>query len=145
MEGLEGYWKKRQGFVIGSKDDSINGCIVFEIAPFDGACIYEPICMQNGFPFEAVRNYDDRYKGELFCYIERIHLAKEHRGEGIGNEMLEDCIRIAKGEGVKGIFIIVSPEEEMSFSMEKWIASKGFSVISRIDDDIPLMFLNIGE
>lgn len=145
MTVLEEYWGRRQGFIIEPKDKTVDGCIVYEIIPFDGTCIYEPICIQNGFPFEAVRAYDNKYKGDLLAYIEVVSLNKKHRGKGIGSEMLKECIQDAQDKGVKAIFVIVSPEEELSFSMEDWIESKGFSVVSRSEDGVPLMVLEIDK
>lgn len=134
------YWRKRKGYVIGLEDSTIDACAVLEIVPED--CIAEPVCVQNAYPVESVQSATAKYRSRLFCYIEVLKVPQAERRKGVGSDLLTRCIQKARDEKAAGIFIIVNPEEELPFSMENWLHTKGFELIAR-QDGIPLMWMGL--
>jgi ribosomal protein S18 acetylase RimI-like enzyme len=85
------------------------------------------------------RTYDE-FKGEKAIEIERIYIRREFKRQGIGRELMDECLSIARAEKNIWLWLGVNIDNEAAIAFYK---SFGFAIFGRkqfklgkaVDDD----------
>lgn len=80
-----------------------------------------------------------------YMFINCMWIAGAMKGHGYSNDLLDECIRDAKGQGKKGVCIVSSAKKKEFLSDAKYLAYKGFRVADEAVNGINLMYLPFSE
>ena len=77
-----------------------------------------------------------------YVYIDCLWVSGSLKGHGYANELLQQCVQDAKGQGRKGLCILSAEGRKREFlSDPKFMAYKGFAVADTSECGINLMYL----
>ena len=107
--------------------------LVFLKADARGKCFIEYIPAENAWvPIQA----------DGYVYIDCLWVSGSLKGHGYANELLQQCVQDAKGQGRKGLCILSAEGRKREFlSDPKFMAYKGFAVADTSECGINLMYL----
>ena len=107
--------------------------LVFYRSTERGKCFIEYIPAENAWvPIQA----------DGYVYIDCLWVSGSLKGHGYANELLQQCVQDAKGQGRKGLCILSAEGRKREFlSDPKFMAYKGFAVADTSECGINLMYL----
>ena len=107
--------------------------LVFYRSTEHGKCFIEYIPAENAWvPIQA----------DGYVYIDCLWVSGSLKGHGYANELLQQCVQDAKGQGRKGLCILSAEGRKREFlSDPKFMAYKGFAVADTSECGINLMYL----
>ena len=107
--------------------------LVFYRSTGRGKCFIEYIPAENAWvPIQA----------DGYVYIDCLWVSGSLKGHGYANELLQQCVQDAKGQGRKGLCILSAEGRKREFlSDPKFMAYKGFAVADTSECGINLMYL----
>ena len=107
--------------------------MVFYRSTERGKCFIEYIPAENAWvPIQA----------DGYVYIDCLWVSGSLKGHGYANELLQQCVQDAKGQGRKGLCILSAEGRKREFlSDPKFMAYKGFAVADTSECGINLMYL----
>lgn len=107
--------------------------LVFYRSTERGKCFIEYIPAENAWvPIQAGG----------YVYIDCLWVSGSLKGHGYANELLQQCVQDAKGQGRKGLCILSAEGRKREFlSDPKFMAYKGFAVADTSECGINLMYL----
>ena len=107
--------------------------LVFYRSTERGECFIEYIPAENAWvPIQA----------DGYVYIDCLWVSGSLKGHGYANELLQQCVQDAKGQGRKGLCILSAEGRKREFlSDPKFMAYKGFAVADTSECGINLMYL----
>ncbi len=125
---------------VSSKKKWLENCfidgLVFLKSSERGKCFIEYLPAENAWvPIKA----------DGYMYIDCLWVSGSLKGHGYGGELLEECIKDAKGKGRKGLCILSSAKKRPFLSDQKFLAYKGFRVADEADNGIQLWYLPFAE
>lgn len=110
--------------------------LVFYRSVERGKCFIEYIPAENAWvPINA----------DGYIYINCLWIAGSMKGHGYSNDLLDECIRDAKGQGKKGLCILSSLKKKEFLSDPKYLSHKGFLVADEAANGITLMYLPFSD
>lgn len=80
-----------------------------------------------------------------WIYIDCLWVSGSMKGHGYSNDLLNECIRDAKGQGKKGLCILSSAKKKPFLADPKFLKYKGFSVCDEADNGIQLWYLPLSD
>lgn len=80
-------------------------------------------------------------KADGFMYISCFWVSGRYKGQGHGNELLEECIKDAKAKGKLGLVCLGSKKKMHFLTDPKFLKYKGFKVCDSNDDGFELLYL----
>ena len=80
-----------------------------------------------------------------WIYIDCLWVSGSMKGHGYSNDLLNECIRDAKGQGKKGLCIRSSAKKKPFLADPKFLKYKGFSVCDEADNGIQLWYLPLSD
>lgn len=80
-----------------------------------------------------------------WIYIDCLWVSGSMKGHGYSNDLLNECIRDAKGQGKKGQCILSSAKKKPFLADPKFLKYKGFSVCDEADNGIQLWYLPLSD
>ncbi|MBQ8998174.1 MAG: GNAT family N-acetyltransferase [Clostridium sp.] len=120
-----------------------NGAYIASIEAYISDDIEQLInfCEKNDY-FEGDNNFSlSDYKGSCFGVISSLNVAKEHRGNGYGDELLDHTIYKMENNSVDYVFLIADGIQKNNFDIIKWYNEVfGFEIIANLSN-CPLMVL----
>ena len=107
--------------------------LVFYRSTERGKCFIEYIPAENAWvPIQA----------DGYVYIDCLWVSGSLKGHGYANELLQQCVQDAKGQGRKGLCILSAEGRKREFlSDPEFMAYKGFAVADTSECGINLMYL----
>ena len=92
--------------------------------------------------FEGEDNFSlSKYKGSSFGVISSLLVNKSYRGNGYGDELLDNTIYKMQNSSVDHVFLVADGIERNNFDITKWYNEVfGFEIIANLND-CPLMVL----
>lgn len=110
--------------------------LIFLKSAMRGKCFIEYIPSEYAWvPIEA----------DGYMHINCFWVSGSLKGHGYSNELLEACIKDAKGKGKKGITVISSPKKMPFLSDPKYLSYKGFKSIDTAEPYFTLLYLPFCE
>lgn len=110
--------------------------LVFLKADIRGKCFIEYIPAEYAWvPISA----------EGYMHINCFWVSGSCKGQGYGNELLEQCIADAKAKGKRGLTVISSPKKLPFLSDPKYLAHKGFVIADTAEPYFTLMYLPFSQ
>ena len=120
-----------------------NGAYIASIEAYISDDIEQLInfCEKNDY-FEGDNNFSlDKYKDSCFGVISSLNVAKEYRGNGYGDELLDHTIYKMKNSSVDYVFLVADGIQKNNFDIIKWYNEVfGFEIIANLSN-CPLMLL----
>lgn len=104
--------------------------------------------MENAENYLKSKGYSEASVAEIrkhkrVCIILGIRVDEEHRGEGIGTELLEEIIENASIYGSEIIILEADTSESNDFDLVEWYEGYEFKTIERERANYPLMLLDL--
>lgn len=93
-----------------------------------------------GAPPELINRIIQKYK--TLGLIRNMYVDDDHRGRGIGNDLVSNAIDDAASDKADAIILVSDTDEDNSFDLTKWYESFGFEVIG-IAGNNPVMILDL--
>ena len=80
-----------------------------------------------------------------YMYIDCLWVSGQYKGQGISNQLLEECIQDSKQKGKKGLVILSSDKKRGFLSDKKFLLHKGFQLADKAEPYFELMYLPFEE
>ena len=80
-----------------------------------------------------------------YFFINCLWVSGQYKGQGIGGQLLEECIKEAREQNNKGIVVIASSKKKPFLSDPKFLKYKGFNVCDTAKPYYELLYLPFNE
>lgn len=110
--------------------------IVFKKGDVRGKVFIEYIPSENAWCPIIADNY---------MFINCFWVSGKYKGQGIGSELLEECIKDSRLKGKKGLIVLSSDKKKPFLSDKKYFVNKGFLVADTAKPYFELLYLPFEE
>ncbi|MBN9645391.1 GNAT family N-acetyltransferase [Terrisporobacter glycolicus] len=110
--------------------------IVFKKGDVRGKVFIEYIPSENAWCPIIADNY---------MFINCFWVSGKYKGQGIGSELLEECIKDSRLKGKKGLIVLSSDKKKPFLSDKKYFVNKGFLVADTAKPYFELLYLSFEE
>lgn len=83
--------------------------------------------------------------GDGYMYIDCLWVSGKYKGQGYGDQLLEQCIEDSRKKGMKGLCALSSKKKMPFLSDPKYLKYKGFQVVDKAEPYFELLYLPFEE
>lgn len=80
-----------------------------------------------------------------YMYISCLWVSGKYKGQGYGNQLLEECIKDAKAKGKSGLVALGSKKKMHFLTDPKFLKYKGFEICDKLNPSFELLYLPFEE
>lgn len=83
--------------------------------------------------------------GEGYMYIDCLWVSGKYKGQGYGDQLLDQCIEDSRKKGMKGLCVLSSGKKMPFLSDPKYLKYKGFQLADKAEPYFELLYLPFEE